>query len=59
MYDPLTGRYAFACPVRGETHVLLSAFRTIEQLPGAAHPAVFRVLPGFKKDDKSGRPCSA
>jgi hypothetical protein len=43
MYDPLTGRYAFACPVRGETHVLLSAFRTIEQLPGAAHPAVFRV----------------
>src|SRR6478735_5019840 len=43
MYDPLTGRYAFACPVRGETHVLLSAFRSIEQLPGAAHPAVFRV----------------
>src|SRR2546423_1782348 len=26
MYDPLTGRYAFACPIRGETHVLLSAF---------------------------------
>jgi hypothetical protein len=43
MYDPLTGRYAFACPVRGETRVLLSAFRSIEQLPGAAHPAVFRV----------------
>ena len=43
MYDPLTGRYAFACPVRGETHVLLSAFRSIERLPGAAHPAVFRV----------------
>src|SRR5437667_8034948 len=43
MYDPLTGRYAFACPLRGETHVLLSAFRSIEQLPGAAHPAVFRV----------------
>ena len=43
MYDPLTGRYAFACPVRGETHVLLSAFRSIEQLPGAANPAVFRV----------------
>jgi hypothetical protein len=43
MYDPLTGRYAFACPVRGETHVLLSAFRSIEQLPGAIHPAVFRV----------------
>src|ERR1043166_6392065 len=43
MYDPLTRRYAFACPVRGETHVLLSAFKSIEQLPGAAHPAVFRI----------------
>ena len=43
MYDPLTSRYAFACPLRGKTHVLLSAFRSIEQLPGAAHPAVFRV----------------
>jgi hypothetical protein len=43
MYDPLTTRYAFACPVRGEAHVLLSAFRSIEQLPGAAHPAVFCV----------------
>jgi hypothetical protein len=43
MYDPFTSRYAFACPVRGETQVPLSAFRRIEQLPGAAHPAVFRV----------------
>jgi hypothetical protein len=43
MYDALTSRYAFACPARGETHVLLSAFRRIEQLPGAAHPCVFRV----------------
>src|SRR6266704_2168230 len=43
MYDPLTGRYAFACPIKGESHVLLSAFRSIEQLPGATHPAVFRV----------------
>lgn len=43
MYDPITGRYAFACPRRGETHVPLSAFRSIEELPGAAHPAVFRV----------------
>jgi hypothetical protein len=43
MYDPLTSRYAFSCPTRGETHVLLSAFRSIEQLPGAMHPAVFRV----------------
>jgi len=43
MYDPLTSRYAFACPTRGEVHVRLSAFRSIVQLPGAAHPAVFRV----------------
>jgi hypothetical protein len=43
MYDPLTSCYAFACPTRGETHVLLSAFRSIEQLPGAMHPAVFRI----------------
>ena len=43
MHDPLTSRYAFACPIRGEAHVPLSAFRSIEQLPGAAHPAVFRV----------------
>jgi hypothetical protein len=43
MYDPLTTRYAFACPTRGETHVLLSDFRSIEQLPGATHPAVFRI----------------
>ena len=43
MYDPLTSRYAFPCPVRGETRVPLSAFRSIERLPGAAHPAVFRV----------------
>lgn len=43
MYDPLTSRYAFSCPVLGETHVPLSAFLSIEQLPGAAHPAIFRV----------------
>jgi hypothetical protein len=44
MYDALTSRYAFACPVRGdEAHVPLSAFRRIDRLPGAAHPAVFRV----------------
>jgi len=43
MYDPLTSRYSFACPVRGEARVPLSAFHSIERLPGAAHPAVFRV----------------
>ena len=43
MYDALTGRYTFACPLRGETRVRLSAFRQLERLPGAAHPAVYRV----------------
>jgi hypothetical protein len=44
MYDALTGRFTFSCPARGEAHVALSAFRELRQLPGAAHPAVYRVL---------------
>ena len=43
MYDALTGRFTFACPARGETRVTLSSFRELERLPGAAHPAVYRV----------------
>jgi hypothetical protein len=43
MYDALTGRFGFACPARGETTVRLSSFRRLERLPGAAHPAVYRV----------------
>src|SRR6266540_6647495 len=43
MYDALRGRFTFACPTHGESSVALSAFRVLEQLPGAAHPAVFRV----------------
>ncbi|MGH2977216.1 MAG: hypothetical protein ACRDKC_02430 [Gaiellaceae bacterium] len=43
MYDTLTTSYTFACPVHGETHVRLSRFRRIEQLPGAHSPAVFRI----------------
>jgi len=43
MYDVLTSRYGFSCPSHGETHVALSSFRLIEQLPGAAHPAVYHV----------------
>src|SRR5256886_6967035 len=43
MYDALRGRFTFACPTHGESSVTLSAFRVLEQLPGAAHPAVFRV----------------
>src|SRR2546428_9441689 len=44
MYDALTGRFTFPCPARGEARVTLSAFRQLEQLPGAVHPAVFHVL---------------
>ena len=43
MYDTLRTSYTFACPVHGETHVRLSRFRRLEELPGAQHPAVFRV----------------
>ena len=43
MYDTLTTSYTFNCPIHGETHVRLSRFRRLEQLPGAQHPAVFRI----------------
>ena len=43
MYDALTTRYTFSCPVHGEARVLLSSFRRLERLPGTAHPAVYRV----------------
>lgn len=44
MYDAITGRFTFACPTRGEARVTLSSFRRLERLPGAAHPAVYRVV---------------
>jgi hypothetical protein len=44
MYDALTGTYAFACPHGRRTKVRLSSFRALERLPGASHPAVYRVL---------------
>jgi hypothetical protein len=43
MYDPLRTRYVLSCPERGETSVTLSAFRRLERLPGAAHPAVYAI----------------
>jgi len=43
MYDALTTRYTFPCPALGETRVRLSAFRELDRLAGAAHPAVYRV----------------
>ena len=43
MYDTLTTSYTFNCPLHGETHVRLSRFRRLEQLPGTQRPTVFRV----------------
>ncbi|MGH2995020.1 MAG: hypothetical protein ACRDON_05790 [Gaiellaceae bacterium] len=43
MYDGLTGRYTFSCPAKGEVRVPLSGFRLLERLPGAAHPAVYKI----------------
>jgi hypothetical protein len=43
MYDALTTRYVFSCPVRGEARVRLSDFRQLERLPGPSHPAVYRI----------------
>jgi hypothetical protein len=43
MYDGLTGRYTFACPVKGAVGVPLSEFRMLERLPGASHPAVYKI----------------
>ncbi len=41
--DALTGSYTLSCPRHGQAEVRLSAFRVIEQLAGAMHPAVYRV----------------
>lgn len=41
--DALTGTFRLPCPARGSCSVRLSAFREIERLGGAAHPAVYRV----------------
>ena len=46
MYDPLTTTYGFACPHGRRARVPLSAFRRLELLPGAAHPAVYQVVFG-------------
>jgi hypothetical protein len=43
MYDALTTRYRLPCPRRGQTSVLLSGFRRLEELAGTHHPAIYRV----------------
>src|SRR4029078_222384 len=39
----LTGLYTFACPVRGEVRLPLSAFRIIDRLPRAPDPAFYKI----------------
>lgn len=46
MYDALTATFTFPCPHGREARVPLSSFRELEPLPGAVHPAVYRVLFG-------------
>lgn len=41
--DALTGTFRLSCPTHGDTRVRLSSFRRIERLPGARHPALYRV----------------
>jgi hypothetical protein len=43
VYDRLTARYAFPCPGGSEARIRLSAFRSVEQLPGPRRPAVYEV----------------
>ncbi len=46
MYDVLRASYRFHCPHRPEdelTRIGLSSFRSLDRLPGAVHPAVYRV----------------
>jgi hypothetical protein len=43
VYDALTASYTFSCPLHGATRVRLSRFRRLDELPGTARPAVFRI----------------
>src|ERR1700749_3378669 len=44
MYDALTTSYRLSCPRHGATSVRLSRFRLVDELPGAQHPAVYRIV---------------
>lgn len=43
MYDALRTRYTFSCPGSGQASVALADFRELDRLPGATHPAVYRI----------------
>jgi hypothetical protein len=42
--DPLTGAYSMPCPAHGTARVRLSSFRVLDRLPGASHPALYRIV---------------
>ena len=44
MYDALTTAYRLSCPRHGETSVRLSRFRSLVELPGPHHPAVYEIV---------------
>ena len=41
--DPITAEFSLPCPTHGTARVRLSRFRVLDRIPGAAHPAVYRV----------------
>jgi hypothetical protein len=41
--NALTGTFRLSCPRHGDARVRLSAFRRIERLHGALHPALYRI----------------
>jgi hypothetical protein len=43
VYDALTSRYSFACPLGASASVPLSSFRSLGRLPGPEHPSVYDV----------------
>jgi len=43
MYDPLRSTFTFSCPHGEDVRVPLSSFRTLDRLPGATCPPVYRI----------------
>jgi hypothetical protein len=43
MFDPLRSTFTFSCPHGDDVRVPLSSLRTLDRLPGASRPPVYRV----------------
>ncbi len=41
--DPITATFSMPCPTHGTARVPLSRFLVLDRIPGAAHPAVYRI----------------